>query len=80
MKAGGNVTVSWPIERAFAAGDRATGVPVLSELYAKLGKAPMKVDLPALWRELGVAADGRRTVFDDSAPLASIRRGITAGK
>ncbi len=80
VKAGGNVTVSWPIERAFAAGDRATGVPVLSELYAKLGKAPMKVDLPALWRELGVAADGRRTVFDDSAPLASIRRGITTGK
>ena len=80
VKAGGNVTVSWPIERAFAAGDRATGVPVLSELYAKLGKTPMKVDLPALWRELGVAADGRRTVFDDSAPLASIRRGITTGK
>jgi len=80
VEAGGNVTVSWPIERALAAGDRATGVPVLSELYAKMGKAPLTVDLPALWKRLGVSADGRRIVFDDAAPLASVRNGITTGK
>ena len=80
VRAGGNVTVSWPIERTFAAGDRAAGVPVLSELYAKMGKAPMKVDLPGLWKRLGVSSSGGRIVFDDTAPLAAIRKGITTGK
>jgi hypothetical protein len=36
------------------------------------------VDLDSLWRELGVVQDGRVTTFDESAPLASIRRAITS--
>jgi hypothetical protein len=31
-----------------------------------------------LWRELGVSVQEGKVVFDDSAPLASIRRAITA--
>ena len=80
VKAGGNVTVSWPIERALEAGDRATGVPVLRELYEKMGKAPMDVDLKDLWKKLGVSSEGGRVVTDDRAPEAAIRKGITTGK
>ena len=38
----------------------------------------MKVDLEDLWRRLGVVADGREVRFDDRAPLAAVRRSITA--
>ena len=80
VTAGGNVTVSWPIERALEAGDRATGVPVLRELYLKMGKAPMEVDLKDVWKKLGVSSEGGRVVYDDRAPEAAIRKGITTGK
>ena len=50
VRAGGEVTRSWPIEKVLSEGDRATGVPVLTELYERMGKAPMpeKVDLADL--------------------------------
>ena len=32
LKAGGNIEADWPVENAFKAGDRAVGVPVLTEL------------------------------------------------
>ena len=79
VRAGGNVTVSWPIERAFEAGDQATGVPVLAELYATMGKSGTRIDVPALWKKLGVASSGNRIVYDDSAPLAAVRKGISHG-
>jgi len=34
------------------------------------------VDLPDLWKQLGVGRENGKVVFDDSAPLASIRRAI----
>ncbi len=79
VRAGGNVTVSWPIERAFEAGDRATGVPVLAELYATMGKGGTRIDLANLWKQLGVSVSGGRIVYDDAAPLAAVRKGITTG-
>jgi hypothetical protein len=80
VRAGGNVTVSWPVARAFEEGDRATGVPVLAELYAEMGRSGMRVDLAALWKRLGVSSSGGRIVYDESAPLASVRKGITTGQ
>ena len=84
VRDGGDVRVSWPIERALQAGDRATGVPVLEELYAKMARQTMPVDLPGLFRQLGVSSSGDRSggrvTYDDTAPLAAIRRGITTGK
>jgi hypothetical protein len=79
VRAGGNVTVSWPLEKALEAGDHATGVPVLAELYAKMRAGPVSVDLPAQFRQLGVSASGGRVAYDDKAPLAAIRKGITMG-
>ena len=51
---------------------------MLSELYEQMRARPVYVDLDSLWRELGVKLVGREVVFDDNAPLAPIRRAITA--
>jgi hypothetical protein len=69
---------TWPVERIFSVGDKATGTTVLSDLYKIMRAKPYAPDLDALWRELGVSVQGGSVVFDDSAPLASIRRAITA--
>ncbi len=58
----------------FAAGDRATGVDALVPLYLKMKTDPYPVDLDALWQALGVALNGDRVVYDDSAPMAHIRK------
>ncbi len=76
VNAGGNVSVSWPIEQVIEVGDRAVGVPVLAELYAQMRASPVQVDLRALWERLGVGFSAGRVVFDDAAPLASIRRSM----
>jgi hypothetical protein len=73
----GNIESEWPLERAIAIGDQATGVPVLHELYEQMKARPVTVDLDALWKKLGVNAVNGQVVFDDSAPLAAIRRAIT---
>ncbi|HEY2904036.1 MAG TPA: hypothetical protein VGL59_25840 [Polyangia bacterium] len=79
LAAGGNTHVAWPVEQLMDTGDRALSRPVLRPLYQKMGMHAMPVDLPALWRKLGVSArpDGGVT-FDDGAPLARVRAGITA--
>jgi hypothetical protein len=76
LSAGGDIAVSWPLERLLREGDRATGVPVLAELHARMGARPEDVDLDTLWRRLGVRAAGDTVAFDDSAPLAAVRRSI----
>ena len=75
---GGNVGVTWPVDRALEEGDRDAGGTVLCDLRRRLGDAPITTDLDALFRELGVHLDGRAVVYDDAAPLAAIRRSIAA--
>jgi hypothetical protein len=76
---GGTINHDWPLERALAIGDRATGTHVLTSQYAAWKDTPVTVDLPKLWDELGirVAADGA-VDFVATAPLAKIREAITA--
>ena len=74
----GNIQSEWPLDRAIAKGDKATGVPVLHELYEQMKATPVTVDLDGLWKKLGVSAVDGKVVFDDSAPLAAVRRAITA--
>jgi predicted metalloprotease with PDZ domain len=76
LNAGGDIAVSWPLDRLLREGDKATGVPVLAELHARMGGKAEDVDLDALWRRLGVRAAGNTVTFDDAAPLAAVRRGI----
>jgi predicted metalloprotease with PDZ domain len=76
--AGGSIAVRWDLARTLEAGDRATGVPVLQELYRKMGAAPLEVDLGALWKKLGVVPRPDGVAFDDAAPLAAARRALTA--
>lgn len=74
---GGTIGHWWKIDRVLAVGDAATGVPVMREIYDEMKATPVMVDLPALWRELGIVRRGQRVSFDDSAPLAAIRRAMT---
>jgi hypothetical protein len=78
LNAGGNITADWPIEKAFRAGDAAAGVPVLSELYARLKDKPVWMDLPAVWRRLGISEAGGIFALLPDAELSAIRRAITA--
>ena len=78
VDAGGNMEQVWSIERIFKVGDEATGTHVLAELYDKMRDKPYAPDLEALWRELGVVMRDGRVTFDDDAPLAPIRKAITA--
>lgn len=58
-------------------GDRATGTSVLTSLYRELGLAPGTIDLRSLWASLGVHREATGVRFDDAAPLAFVRAGIT---
>ncbi len=59
--------------------DRAAGTGTVSRLMARHLEAGQPIDLDALWRALGVARQGGRIVFDDSAPLAKWRQMIVLG-
>lgn len=78
LDAGGNITQDWEIERALSVGDKATGTTVLVDLYHSTRDQPSPVDLPAMWKNLGIirAADGV-VQFDSKAPLADVRARIT---
>jgi hypothetical protein len=78
-RAGGTIDADWPIERAFEIGDKATDGKTLVELYEKMRSAPVMVDLPDLWKQLGVERRGRTVEFDEHAPLAAIRKSIISG-
>lgn len=78
VAAGGNSQAEWSLERALREGDKATGVPVLQELYRRMKDKPVDPDLPALWRDLGIGVDHGKLVRDDNAPQAAIRRAISA--
>jgi len=73
---GGSIVSSWPIEKVWKTGDAATRCTVLTDLYAAWKDKPVKVDLDAMWRDLGVSLHGRDVVYDDHAPLAGVRKAI----
>lgn len=77
VAAGGNNEIDWPLVRFLQAADEATGVPVFSELYEHQKATAVYADLDDLWRRLGVAVKDDKIVFDDTAPLAGMRRAIT---
>ncbi len=78
VAAGGTISVDWPLERALKTGDAATGTTVLTDLYNQMKDKPAPVDLPELWKRLGIERSGRTVVFHDDAPLSATRKAITA--
>jgi hypothetical protein len=73
----GNMETSSALAPLLAIGDRATGVPVLTELYERMKDEPVPVGLEEIWRRLGIQPQGRTVRFVDDAPDAAIRRAIT---
>jgi len=78
LAAGGNIQTEGEIGTTLEIADKAVGVPVLEELYAQMKDKPVDVDLPALWKKLGVSLKDGKVVYDDSAPDAAIRKAITS--
>ncbi|WP_188564571.1 hypothetical protein [Undibacterium terreum] len=76
----GGMAHEWPILRALKAGDAATGMQVLSDLYAEMANKPVTPDLPVLWARLGVAMVDGKIVFNDRAAMAGIRQAITRAR
>jgi hypothetical protein len=78
LNAGGDMRESWELEKAFDVGDHATGTDVLMKLYERMRNGPVETDLSALWKELGIREENGTVQFQDDAPLAAIRKSITA--
>ena len=78
ISAGGNHEQDWSIARVLSTADKAVGVNVLTRLHSEMGAKPVTPDLAALWRDLGLRPRGEALEFDDAAPLAAIRKAITA--
>jgi hypothetical protein len=77
---GGDGSQTWSASKIFGRGDAAIGMPILETLHERLGSGPETTDLAALWQQLGVSQRGSSIAFDDSAPLAAIRRALTSSK
>lgn len=73
LAAGGSYAVAWPVERTLSVADRAIGQTTLCELHEMMGDCPRMVDLPAMWADLGVTAEGLK-----DAPRSAIRDAILA--
>jgi hypothetical protein len=80
LAAGGNHEQDWPIARVLSTADKAVGVDVLTRLHDEMGPKPVTPDLAGLWRDLGLKAQGENLEFDDTAPLAAIRKSITEAR
>jgi hypothetical protein len=78
LEAGGDITHDWELAQALRNGDQTTGTTVLSDLYSKWKDKPVNVDLASMWKELGIAADGKSVRLAEDAPMAAMRRAITA--
>lgn len=79
LAAGGSNAVRWPLDVTFAKGDAATGTTVLRDLYELHGTKPSPMDLDGTLKALGVVRAGSTIRFDDTAPLAGIRKAIERG-
>ena len=77
LAAGGNHEQDWSIQRILSTADKAVGLDVLTRLHDQWGSKPVTPDLDGLWRDLGLKVHDGGLDFDDTAPLASIRKAIT---
>ena len=79
----GDGSKHWPIETVLAKADKATGTHVLTQLYERYATqcaTSTPADLTELWKALGIKRDGASVAFDDTAPLAAIRKSMTSSQ
>jgi hypothetical protein len=76
LAAGGDGSQEWPMPRVLDMGDQATGTHVLHETYELLARKPARVDFGAWWQRLGVRYANGDVTFDDTAPLAWMRKAM----
>jgi hypothetical protein len=79
LEAGGDIREDWDLEKALKTGDRAVGLDVLEKLYSEWKDKPVQVDLSAMWKELGVEANGGTVALKEDAPLSAARQAIEMG-
>jgi predicted metalloprotease with PDZ domain len=79
VSSGGAIVHEWPIEKVLQVGDQATGTKVLAYLYNRMKATAVQTDLDDLWAKLGIQISNGAVKFNDNAPLADIRKAITAG-
>jgi hypothetical protein len=77
LASGGSVAHIWDFARLLETADAAVGTAVLAPMYAETERGSSTVDLPRLFRELGVVVEGDAVRFVEDAPLAALRRAIT---
>jgi hypothetical protein len=77
--AGGDIREDWELEKALKTGGQTVGSDVLEKLYAEWKDKPVRVDLDAMWKELGIEANGGTVLLKDDAPLSAVRRAIEMG-
>jgi len=78
-RSGGTAASDWNAHQAISAGDQALNLTVLQDLYTKMALNPGSINLPQLWNKLGIVENNGVISFDDSAPLAAIRKAIESG-
>jgi hypothetical protein len=78
-EAGGTASEVWSLEEAVTVIDRALGGPILAPIVRAHARRGTHFDLARLFADLGVRRDARgRVQLADDAPLAAVRRAITA--
>jgi hypothetical protein len=78
-EAGGNASEVWTLTEVLAAVDRGLGAPVLGPIARAHARQGSPFDLHELFAKLGVNRNAKGSVqLSDSAPLAAVRRAITA--
>ena len=76
--AGATPARRWTVDATLATCDRASGTRVMADLADRHRAGTEPMALERLWRDLGVEPAGEGVVLRDDAPLAAIRRAITA--
>jgi hypothetical protein len=84
LNSGGDMREDWELTKALEIGDRSIGVDVLLPLYRRMkDKSDDKSDsmkLDSIWSQLGISSENGTVKFIDDAPLAAIRKSITAAR
>ena len=77
LASGGSIARIWRFDRLLDTADASIGTSVFRSIDDEMGRVPWTVDLPRLFRDLGVVKVGDAVSFVEDAPLAAIRRSIT---